>query len=237
VIDINLPISGTLDDPEFSLGGIVVKVIVNLLVKVITSPFALLGSIFGGGEELAYLEFAPGSAAITAGSVKKLESVAKALTDRPALKMEIAGRVDPGTDKEGLRQAMLERKVKGQKLKAMLASGEKAPSLAELTVGSGEYEKYLAAAYGEEKFPKPRNVVGLVKSLPVPEMEKLMLTHAEVSDEDIRQLAEQRAEAARNWLLAEGKIPAERVFLLAPKLSAEGIKDKGKPTRVDFSLK
>jgi hypothetical protein len=68
-------------------------------------------------------------------------------------------------------------------------------------------------------------------------MEKLMLTHAEVGDEDLRRLAEQRAGAAKDWLLGEGKIPAERVFLLAPRLSAEGVKDKGKPTRVDFSLK
>lgn len=129
VIDINLPISGTLDDPQFSLGGIIVRVIVNLLVKAVTSPFALLGSIFGGGEELAYLEFAPGSAAITPASAKKLETVAKALSDRPGLKMEIAGRVDADSDKGGLRHASLERKVKSQKLKTMLKSGNRSRRL------------------------------------------------------------------------------------------------------------
>mgnify|MGYP006181910487 CR=1 FL=1 len=60
VIDINLPISGSLSDPQFSIGGLVVKVIVNLIVKAATSPFALLGSMFGGGEELSNIEFAPG---------------------------------------------------------------------------------------------------------------------------------------------------------------------------------
>lgn len=49
-IDINLPISGSLDDPQFSVGGIIVRVLVNLVVKAVTSPFTLLASAFGGGE-------------------------------------------------------------------------------------------------------------------------------------------------------------------------------------------
>ena len=51
-IDLNLPISGSLDDPQFSIGGLIIKVIVNLFMKAVTSPFALLGSMVGGGEEL-----------------------------------------------------------------------------------------------------------------------------------------------------------------------------------------
>jgi outer membrane protein OmpA-like peptidoglycan-associated protein len=68
-------------------------------------------------------------------------------------------------------------------------------------------------------------------------MEQLMITHAQVTDEDLRQLANQRAQAAKDYLVETGKVPADRVFLLASRMSAEGIKDKGKPTRVDFSLK
>ena len=63
VIDIELPISGSLDDPEFSMGGLIIRVIVNLITKVVTAPFALLGALAGGGgEQLAYVEFAPGRA-------------------------------------------------------------------------------------------------------------------------------------------------------------------------------
>ena len=58
-IDLNLPIAGSLDDPQFSVGGVIVQVIVNLFVKAVTSPFALLGSMFGGGEELSNIEFGP----------------------------------------------------------------------------------------------------------------------------------------------------------------------------------
>jgi hypothetical protein len=239
VIDINLPISGSLDDPQFSMGGIIGRVIVNLLVKIITSPFALIGSLFGGGggEELAYVEFAPGRAAITPDAAKKLGTVAKGLNDRPALKMDITGRADADSDREGLRQASVERKVKAQKLKATLKSGEAAPSLDDIKIEPGEYEKYLTAAYREEKFTKPRNLIGLAKSLPVPEMEKLMLENAQVADDDLQQLADQRAQAVKDNLVRTGKIEAERVFLTASKTSAAGITDKGKPNRADFALR
>jgi hypothetical protein len=237
VIDVNLPISGSLDDPQFSLGGVIIRVIVNLIVKAATAPFALLGAMFGGGEEMAYIEFAPGASRLDQAAEEKLKALAKALNDRPNLKVDASGRVVPEADREGLRRQAVERQVKAQKLKAAPKESGAPKSLDEVEVDPAEYPKYLTAAYREAKFPKPRNVVGLAKDLPVPEMETLMLTHAEASDEDLRQLANARAQATKDWLVEEGKISADRVFLVAPKLDAEGVKDKGKPTRVDLSLK
>jgi hypothetical protein len=233
VIDVNLPISGSIDDPEFSLGGIIVRVIVNLIVKVVTAPFAIIGALAGGGEELAYVEFAPGSADLTQASEAKLGSIAKALVERPALKLDVSGRIDPGTDREGLRKASIGRQVRAQKAKAL----GKAVDDEEIAVTAEEYPKYLTAAYRAADFPKPRNVIGLLKDLPVPEMEALMLTHAGATDDDLRQLASDRAQRVKNWLADRGQIPAERVFLTAPRLSADGIKDKGSASRVDFSLR
>ena len=60
-IDLNLPVTGEIDDPEFSVGGIVIKMLVNILVKAATSPFALLGAMVGGGEELSYIDFEYGN--------------------------------------------------------------------------------------------------------------------------------------------------------------------------------
>ena len=98
VIDIDLPIGGSLDDPQFSMGGIIGKVLVNVLTKAVTEPFALLGSLFGGGAEMSSLEFEPGHAAIPTAGAAKLKSLAQALIDRPALKLEITGRADPEAD-------------------------------------------------------------------------------------------------------------------------------------------
>ena len=236
VIDIDLPISGSLDDPQFSVGGIIVKVIVNLIVKAVTAPFALIGSMFGGGEELAYVEFAPGSAALGA-ETGKLKNLGKALVERPGLRLDIAGRVDPEADREGLKRASIDGKVKAQKFNDLRGEGEAPPSVSAVKVEQAEYEKYLRKAYGSEKFDKPRNLIGMAKDIPVPEMEALMLANTQVSEDDLRLLANARAQAAKSWLVDEAKVPAERVFIVAPKLSADGINDKGKPTRADFALK
>jgi uncharacterized protein involved in outer membrane biogenesis len=237
VIDLHLPISGSLDDPQFSLMGIIMKVVGNLIVKAVTAPFALLGSLFGGGTELSFLEFAPGSAALDAEDHKRLGGLAKALESRPGLKLEAAGRADPATDREGLKRAALAAKVRAQKFNDLRRAGKAPASAAEVTVETTEYERYLRRAYSEEKFPKPRTAIGTEKELPVEEMETLILTHAAVGEDDLRLLANARSQAAKEWLVDEGKIPAERVFIVAPKLTPDDTKDAAKPTRVDFSLK
>jgi hypothetical protein len=237
VIDIALPISGSLDDPEFGLGGIIVRVFVNLIVKAVTSPFALLGSMFGGGEELAYLEYAPGSAMLDAEDEAKLKSLAKALEERPGLKLDVSGRVEPGVDGDALKRAAVERQVKAAKLRDSGRKAADAASLAEVKIEPAEYEKNLTAAYRAATFDRPRNALGVLKDLPVAEMEQLMLADARVGEDELRALAEARAQAAKDWLVQSGKIAAERVFIVAPKSGAEGNKDKGKPTRADFALK
>jgi len=235
VIDIRLPISGSLDDPQFSVGGLIVQVIVNLLTKAITSPFALLGSMVGGGEELSWLEFDPGRATITTAGETKLTALAKALNDRPALKLEITGRTDPVIDKEGLARASIDRKVRALKIKDMVAKGQSVPE-GKLEVTPTEYPALLKRVYKDEDFKKARNMIGLQKDLPVPEMEQLMIAHAKTSDEDLIALGNRRAQVIKEWLIEKGKVPAERIFILASK-SVDKDPGKAKPSRVDFSLK
>jgi len=78
-INVDIPVTGRIDDPEFSVWRIVWQVIVNLLTKVATAPFALLGALFGAGEELSYIEFDYGSADLSEQNMKKIETLAKAL--------------------------------------------------------------------------------------------------------------------------------------------------------------
>ena len=106
VIDVNLPISGSLDSPEFSVGGIILRIIINLITRAVTSPFALLGAAFGGGsgEELSYIEFDYGRSNLPQSAESKIKSIATAMNNRPALKLDISGRVDPVNDIEGLKQ-------------------------------------------------------------------------------------------------------------------------------------
>jgi uncharacterized protein involved in outer membrane biogenesis len=109
-INVDLPISGSLDDPQFNVGALVVRIIGNLIVRAVSAPFALLGSAFGGGgEELAWIEFEPGRSALNAAARAKLNTLAKALADRPALTLEIAGRADPRLDADALKRAAPEK--------------------------------------------------------------------------------------------------------------------------------
>jgi len=238
VIDINLPISGSLDSPDFSVGGIIVKVLVNLVAKAVTSPFALLGSMFGGGEELSSLAFDPGSFAITPAAEGKLKSLATALTERPALKLDIAGVTDADQDRSGLQRVALDNKLRAIKLKDEVHGGTSVP-VDSIKVSSAEYPALLARAYKAEKFPKPRNVIGLEKDLPVPDMEKLMLANIVITNEDLTALGNQRALAAKEWLMTDGKVPAERLYILAAKPTSVESKNDGKtaPSRVDFALR
>lgn len=233
-IDLNLPISGSLDDPQFSLGGVIVKVIVNLLEKAVTAPFSLIASLFSGGEELSYLDYSAGRATLSPASLKRLDSIARALEDRPALRLEITGRADPEQDLEGLKHARLERKVRAQKIAERNRDGQEIAE--DMVVSSDEYPALLKRAYDAEKFPKPRNLIGMAKSLPVEEMEKLMLTNIAINDLDIRNLANRRAQGVRDWLVEHGKIDGERIFLVAPKVQAAG-KGDSSGLRAEFSLK
>jgi hypothetical protein len=236
-IDLNIPISGSLDDPKFSIFSIILKVLLNLLVKAATSPFALLGAAFGGGEQLDALEFEYGSSEIKGESVAKLNTLAKALQDRASIKMDIEGYADLEKDKEALRQVFFQRKLKAQKLKETLKKGQPAVPVDEVKIEPAEYEKFLKLAYKEEKFPKPKNVLGMAKDIPAPEMEKLMLTYTEAKEEDLKLLASQRAMKVKEGIIKSGQVEPERIFIVGPKTLAPPKKEKLKDSRVDLKLK
>ena len=230
-IAVDVPVTGSLSDPQFSLSGVILDAFLNLLVKAATSPFSLIASAFGTEEELDYVEFAPGLAMLTPDSQQKLATIAQALQDRPALRLDISGRVDPQFDREGLREARLASLIRMQKIKDIGGHEDADP----VQFTPEEYDTYLTRVYETATFPKPRDFLGLDKSLPPDEMKKLLLTNMEITDQDLQHLADRRANAVRQWL--SGQVDPGRLFVVAPTLKTDGIKDKGKTTRVDLSLK
>ena len=235
-INVDLPISGTLSDPKFSLGGVIVRVILNLLEKALVSPFQLLSSIGGGStQDLGYINFAPGSAALDADAHAKIGRLATLLADRPALKLDVTGHADPAVDVTQARQARLQGRVRGEKFRELLHSNPQT-RFEDVTVSADEYPKYLERLYDDMNFAKPKNLIGMTKSLPPEEMKKLILANMPISNEDLLSLADRRATAVSDALVAQGKIPVSRIFLTAPKLSPATPQDKGKSSRVDFTL-
>ncbi len=116
-IKLNLPVSGRLDDPEFSIVGVIVKVLKNLLLKAATSPFSLIGSMMGSSEDLSYVNFEQGSGRLSETEQAKLATLAKALADRPGLNIDVSGFVDVEADRQGLVDAAFEQQLLAQRSK------------------------------------------------------------------------------------------------------------------------
>ncbi len=223
VIDINLPVSGSLNDPQFRLGPIIFKVIVNLIVKAIVSPFSLLASAFGGGgDELSQVGFLPGTAILAADAPERLDKVAKAMLDRPALKLTVVGSARLEEERDAYKQARFNALLLAEKRRLAVVGGAGTPvsananananAAAAVQVLDAERSMLLKEAYKRADLPKPRNLIGMAKDLPDADMQGLLLAHIAVTDDLMRDLALQRGVAVKDYLAGK-QLPVERLFL------------------------
>jgi uncharacterized protein involved in outer membrane biogenesis len=110
VIDIGLPVTGDLSNPEFSVGHLVWKAFVNLITKIVTSPFSALGALLGGEtENLDIVAFEPGKSEVPPPEAEKLQQLAQAMQKRPQLKLVVQGRFSRQQDGEALQNLALRR--------------------------------------------------------------------------------------------------------------------------------
>jgi hypothetical protein len=292
-IVIDVPVQGSLDDPNFHIGRVVLRVITNLLVKVATSPFSLIGSMFGGekGQDLSFLKYAAGETDLkNEAETKKLDVVAKALLGRPALHLELAGGYDETIDGPMLREKALENKMRNliwedrrlvepdvtldqieldpvQKMGMVRRFYYKtfpseAPRRASITPAkpsgpvSGQRGNLGAFQHGSSSVSRPRPVakpeqpsmpedtanetttdptpkVPEPKVVTLEEMKARLLDKMTVEEETYRQLASDRANAVRKYLVDNGQVPADRISLAA--ITDETPAAKG--TRVELHLK
>jgi hypothetical protein len=235
VIDINLPVSGSLNDPQFRLGPVIFRVIVNLIGKALTAPFSLLASAFGGGgDELSQVAFASGSALLMPQAAAGLDKVAKALTDRPMLKMTVVGTANLERERDAYQRRRLQELLQAEKRRAGVsasaasAGGASAPAItasapparaASAPSAQGDPDgsaELLRQVYLRSEITKPRDLDGKAKVLPPAEMEALLLANIPVGDEAMRELALQRGVAVKDYLVGL-KLPVERLFLGAAK--------------------
>ncbi len=173
LIELDVPVEGNIDDPSFRLGKAIWHAIGNVFTKLVTAPFAALGKLVGGssGGRLDVVDFLAGSATITPSSEKSIQSLAKALGERPTLQLAIQPVTDPASDGKALRVAELRRRAAEAKGKG--AKGDAAK--AELT--DEEYTRFVAAAYkalGKARRPpsriRPRWRTGSSSRFPFPPM-------------------------------------------------------------------
>ena len=227
VIDIDLPVSGSLDDPRFRVGPLVWKALRNLLVKIATAPFALLGSLFGAGEEVRFVDFAYGSALLDPAARERLANVGKALTDRPQLKLEVPLAVDGGRDRAALADQHFDALLGGAAVRALRASDP------------AGYQQALDAAWrtvtGEAQAPRPGRARGEGRDAwvlrGIDAGEAALRDRISVPDADLALLAKQRADAVRDALIASSGLDPARVFVVA------GAPEPGTTNGVRLALK
>ncbi|MBI1754649.1 MAG: DUF748 domain-containing protein [Acidobacteria bacterium] len=207
VIAFDLPVEGSLDDPDVKYGKLVWKAIFGLLGKIATSPFTAIGHLFGSDAgDPSVLAFAPGTATLDAAATAKLQGLAKALVERPALRLEAEGAVDADQDGAALRRAAFEAQLRQTRRQALGAAEE-------VPVPAVERERWVRTTF-EAAFPPPKTEKGAqpVPPPPLAEMEQRLLSRATVDPAALEQLADARAKAVLGWLLNTAKADPERVF-------------------------
>ena len=240
VIDLNLPITGTLDDPKFRLGPIIWKVFINILEKAVTAPFALLGSLFGGGPDMQFIDFRPGAADLEPAAADKAKAMVKALNERPQLKIEIPIATIGDLDRPALVESRFQAEVrdgqaagKGNRQKAAAAPDfAQLDAAAQVELLTQVYEKKLG---GEPKFPES---ISKIKAKPDAEAAKLdflkqaLHEHIVIADSDLTALGQQRAMAVQQALLTDAQVDPARVFLVAN----DKAKNQDGKVRLELSL-
>ena len=215
-IEINLPIRGDLADPDFKYGKVVLSTLLNVLTKIVASPFTLLGKLIPGGgdaEELGFIEFQPGSATVTSEETRKIEVLAKALEERPGLKLDITGTADPSLDREALKVKKFIDQLRALRARerGKAAVGEEPLTPEDEQRLVAELYEQLRAQAGDSASPQPAGVP--VKPPTAQEMKQRLIASIPVDDTELRTLARQRAELLRDQLIEAGKLAEERVFL------------------------
>ena len=239
VIDLNVPVTGSLDDPKFRLGPIIWKVFVNILEKAVTAPFALLGSLFGGGPDLQFVDFQPGSADLDSAATDKAKAIVKALESRPQLKIEIP--IAAIKDIDGPRLVDVKFQAELRAAQAAAGSRKKSAAVPFEQMGPPARLEILTKLYtqdfgSEPKFP---DSVGSIKPKPdllaakIDYLTQELHSHKSVNESDLTELGEQRAMNLQTLLLTGTQIDPSRVFLVANGKA----KNEGGAARLELTLR
>ncbi|MEC4889765.1 MAG: DUF748 domain-containing protein [Nitrospira sp.] len=227
-IDVDLPVRGNLDDPDFKYGRVLLNTLLNLLGKVATSPLSLVGALIGGsGDELRFVEFPAGRSEWGEAETKKLAALVTVLTERPGLSLDITGAADRQADRRVLAERQLREQLRQAKLKEAGGSDREVKPDSPLPA---EEEASLVAARFAQQFP---SAGASEKPAPsVSEMKARLLEAMVVEEAALRLLARERAERIREWLIQEGEIGEARIFLVEAALK-EGT---GTTVQTDLNL-
>ncbi|MDO9271097.1 MAG: DUF748 domain-containing protein [Methylobacter sp.] len=224
-IRIDIPITGSLEDPKFSVTHLIVDALVNAISKVITSPFRSLASIIGSDEDLSIISFPAGSSELNKQEISKLEDLAKALKTRPVLKLEIKGAAFQEQDWPAVSDDALYDQLKRIKAAEINKQGGRKIRAEYVVISDQDYRRLMEQLFAE-KFPLmvEKSLLGrlrLVGSKADTNTDEFYAVAKEKlsaiikpEEQRLKGLAAERAQAIARYIVQKGGIANERVFIL-----------------------
>lgn len=220
VIDLQVPVSGNVDDPQFEIGGIIIGAFINLITKAITAPFTLLAGLVNSDEDLHQVNFASGSAEVDEANHSKLQQLHDALMQRPELKLVINGRLNLAADKERLQK---------NALKAQLVEAGLSPQ--EVDDKGTQWEKAVQARYQALTTSADD---ALADAQPTVREQYLAVAHSiAITDAQMLELAQQRAVAVKNYMVTTLQLDPERAVIDQASLDPDANAFSGAELGVD----
>ncbi|MDZ5432635.1 DUF748 domain-containing protein [Pseudomonas fluorescens] len=221
-ISIELPVSGDLNNPQFSVMPIVWQTLRNLIVKAAAAPFKLIGGLVAGGgsEDLGSVSFAPGSSELSKDAEAALVKLSKALKERPALRLEIEGTAAKSSDGPLIAEQRLEREYQYNYYKMLQRRGEKVPARAALLeVPDSEKGPLLEGIYRTRlKTQPPAEWKDLGKEERTAKMREGVIQFWSSSEVLLRELGQERASSIKDYLVDKGQLADDRVYFIDAQL-------------------
>lgn len=230
-IKLDVPVTGDLDNPEFSVGAIIVDALVNVLTKIVASPFNAIASLIGGDEDISKVAFAAGDAELDEKQLKKLDGLATALSERPALKLEIKGAAYSKQDWPQMQVAALDKQILLLRADELTKDGDKEAIPKQLAHSDKEYQRLLADLF-IKKFPDlaDRSLFGTPRLINSETEDFYQVAQNKLAamippdNQGLHKLAASRAKAIAKHLV-DKKIEIKRVFLLDVAIDPENEND------------
>lgn len=232
-INIDVPVTGSLEDPKFDIGSLIFDALVNALSKVVTAPFSALASWLGSDEDLSTVNFSAGKVELAEPEKKKLDDLAKALKEKTELQLEIKGQAFEKEDWPALTDAALYDWLKQLKVTELSKAGKKVRE-ENIELSDDDYKRLLAQLF-LQKFPllAEKNLFGTPKLVDPNAGDFYDVAREKLGEtimpeqKRLKELAADRAQAIARYLVQQGGIPNEQVFILDTVVNAETVSDAG----------
>ncbi|MFJ4347251.1 DUF748 domain-containing protein [Pseudomonas sp. NPDC089401] len=217
-ISIELPVSGDLNNPQFSVMPIVWQTLRNLVLRAAQAPFKFIGGLIAGGgsEDLGSVAFAPGSSELGGDAQSALDKLAAALKERPELRLEIEGTAAQSSDGPLIAQQRLEREYQATWYKILQRRGDKVPANASmLVVDDSDKPAMLEGIYRTRlKQQPPAEWEQLGRDERSGKLREAVIKSWAESAPLLRTLGQERASSIKDYLVDKGKLEDDRVYFI-----------------------